>query len=52
MNESHTLSEIVWSLTGEKDRYRSYEIHEEADETEEVACTGSEESLRGMSPVS
>ena len=49
---SSTLSEIVWSLKGEKDRSHSYEIHEEADETEEVAYTGGEESLGVMSPVS
>ena len=34
---------------GKKDRHRS---HEEADETEEIACTGGEESLAGLSAVS
>jgi hypothetical protein len=49
---SSTLSESVWSLKEEKDRSHSYEIHEEADETEEIARAGGEESLRGIGAVS
>jgi len=46
---SPTLPEILWTLKGKKDGHRS---HEEADETEEIACTGGEESLAGMTAVS
>ena len=46
---SPTLPEIVWTLQGKTYRHG---IHEEADETEAIACTGGEESLAVMSAVS
>ena len=46
---SPTLPEIVWSLEGKTYRHG---IPEEADETEEIAWTGGEESRAGLSAVS
>ena len=46
---SPTLPDIVWTRKGKTYRHG---IHEEADETEAIACTGGEESLARMSGVS
>jgi hypothetical protein len=43
------LPDIVWTRKGQTYRHG---IHEEADETEESACTGGEVSLAGMRVVS
>jgi hypothetical protein len=46
---SPALPDIVWTRKGKTYRHV---IHEEADETEAIACTGGEESLARMSGVS
>jgi hypothetical protein len=46
---SPPLPEILWTFKGTKDGHRR---HEEGDETEEIACTGGEESLAELSAVS